>query len=420
MTTATPMNLREAKEKLDGLRFRANRMYNEAGSDLDFTKIQSEAGTTEEKISLWKSLQLEMTEVGAEYDRLRAIDAEMKAASAQYQQSRVPTNTPPLQGGDYQHLGQSGLIRNMLGQSKEYARLSTQRGSASIGSLSGPELKTLITLTTVSPGNQRMAPVNMRLEERTVIDMIGESPVNTATVEWYEETTVTNAAAETAENTAKPEAALAWTLRNTTIKTIAVWIPVTRQALQDNDFLEAQIRNRLIFMVQRREETQVLTGNAVGENLRGIINTSGIQTQAKGADALPTAIMKAMGKIRGSAGSGFIEPDGIVLHPNDYIDLMTLQEAGTGAYLLQAVLQNEPQPRLWGLPIRQTTALTENTGLVGAFAAGAEVFRIGGLSVEASSEHSTYFTENKVAILAETRIGLAVQIPTAFCTVTGI
>ncbi len=416
------MTLREVKDRLDALRFRAARMYNEAGKDLDFSKIQSETGTTDEKVALWKSLQLEMTELGAEHDRKALIENQMKAAAAAYQDDHTAVNSPPLLSGashEFSSADPGRIIRNMLGQKKDYQRLSQSRGSAALGTLTGPEMKTLVQLSGVSPANQRMAPVDMRLEERTVIDMVGESAVNTSTVEWYEETGVTNAAVEVAEGTSKPEAALAWTLRNTAIATIATWIPVTRQALQDNDFLEAQIRTRLIFMVQRREESEVLNGNGTTPNIRGILNTSGIQTQAKGADNVVTAVMKAMGKVRGSGGSGFAEPDGIVMNPADFVNMITLQST-TGDFILQAILQNAPTPRIWGLPIRQTTAITAGTALVGAFAMGAEVFRIGGLTVEASSEHSTYFTENKIAILAESRIGLAVQFPTAFATVTGI
>jgi HK97 family phage major capsid protein len=57
---------------------------------------------------------------------------------------------------------------------------------------------------------------------------------------------------------------------------------------------------------------------------------------------------------------------------------------------------------------------------VGAFRPYAEVFRRSGIQITVSTEHSTYFIENKVAILAESRLTLAVYRPTAFCTVTGI
>ena len=411
------MTLAEAKDKLDTLRYRADVIFREAGPELDFSKVQAIGGSTEEKIKGWQAIQLEMTEVGAEYDRLKRIETEMKAAVGEYHFDRTPVNSPPFFGGERDLVPHAPNLKKMLMDSPEFKTLR-ERGTGT-AKLEIPEYKTLIQLSTISPANDRRGIVNMRLEERTVIDMVGESQANSATIEWYEETTVTNAAAPTTEGSAKPEAALAWTLRTTPITTVAVWIPVTVQALQDNDFLESEIRNRLVFMVQRTEEAQVLNGTGSAPAIRGILQTSGIQTQALGGDPVPTAIFKAMGKIRGSGGSGFLEPDGIVMHPNDVVEFMTLQTTD-GAYLMQAILQQTPDIRLWGMPIRQTTGITEGTALVGAFAQSAEVYRRGGLSVAASTEHSTYFTENKVAIRAESRIGLAVMIPTGFCTVTGI
>lgn len=55
--------------------------------------------------------------------------------------------------------------------------------------------------------------------------------------------------------------------------------------------------------------------------------------------------------------------------------------------------------------------------LVGAFKTAAQVFRKGGVSVEASNSHASYFTTNLVAIRAEERLALAVYRPAAFATV---
>jgi len=78
------------------------------------------------------------------------------------------------------------------------------------------------------------------------------------------------------------------------------------------------------------------------------------------------------------------------------------------------------QPNLWGLPVAVTSAIVVNTALVGAYKSAAQLFRHGGLRVEASSSHSDYFTRNLVAIRAELRAALVVPMPSAFGAVTGL
>jgi HK97 family phage major capsid protein len=170
--------------------------------------------------------------------------------------------------------------------------------------------------------------------------------------------------------------------------------------------------------VMRIEEANLLTGNGTAPNLRGLLNRTGIQTQAKGTDPTPDAIYRAMQKVRGAAGAGFAEPTAVVLHPNDWTDIKLLRTAD-GIYIWGNPSDEGPD-RIWGLPVRQTTAMTENTGLVGAFRPHAEVIRREGVQITLSTEHSTFFIENKVAILAESRLALAVYRPSAFCSVTGI
>ena len=67
-----------------------------------------------------------------------------------------------------------------------------------------------------------------------------------------------------------------------------------------------------------------------------------------------------------------------------------------------------------------TPSIVAGTALVGAFATQSQVFRKGGIRVEASNSHQDFFIKNLVAIRAEERLALAVYRPGAFGKVTGL
>jgi len=127
------------------------------------------------------------------------------------------------------------------------------------------------------------------------------------------------------------------------------------------------------------------------------------------------AFHKAMTKV---AVTGDSTPDAIVAHPNDW-EPIRLTRTIDGIYILGSPTDVGPRI-LWGLPVTVTTSITEGTGLVGAFKSQAQLFRRDGVTFEASTEHSTYFTERKVALLLYERLALAVYRVYGFCSVTGI
>lgn len=377
-----------------------------------------------DEVASLRSWNAEMDELGAEIDELRSLeamatahlpgrvslptgepepDASLAAPTRMRSTREVFANDPGYKA--FRQAGRGTAVIEFGGDTELGAQFDPSRGA------------TTITVSSAAPQPTRLARIEpYPLERRTVRDLMMQGTMDTPVLEYYEETTFTNAAAETAEGSSKPEAALAWTLRSQTAAKIAVWIPATTESLQDISWLESTLRNRLAFMVQRREEQQLMNGDGISPNLLGITQRSGVQTQAKGADPVFDAILKAMTLIQVNS---FYDPDAVVVHPMDWQDIL-LTRTADGLYILGNPGDPTAARRLWGLEVRPTTGQTQNTGVVGAYGTAAQVFQRVGITITVSTEHSTFFIDNKVAILAEERLALATYRPSAFCTVTGI
>jgi HK97 family phage major capsid protein len=196
-----------------------------------------------------------------------------------------------------------------------------------------------------------------------VLDTLPISNTDQAGVQWMEETTSTSGAQETAENIVFQESALAFTERSATIRKIATFLPVTDEQLADVNQVAGIIDARLRFFLMQRLDLQVVAGNGVAPNILGYVQTPGIQSQAMGADPPQDAIYKAMDKIR---VVGRATPSAIYLHPNDWQGIRLLRTS-QDIYMWGAPT-DVGIPRIWGLPVVITEALTEGTGLVGDYA----------------------------------------------------
>ena len=277
-------------------------------------------------------------------------------------------------------------------------------------------LKTLLTTTTgwVPERVRSTVVVPYATPQPAVTDLIPTIQITSNAFIYMEETTFTNAAVETAEGAAKPEATLALTERTSPVRKIAVWIPVTDEQLEDVPGMQEYIENRLGFMVRQRLNTQILVGSGITPNLLGIVNVVGVQTQAKGVDPTPDAVYKAMTKVR---VTGQAMPSAYVSHPNDWQDVKLLRTTD-GIYIWGNPSEMGPD-RIWGLPVVLDAGLTEGTGIVGDFANYSLLAERKGLTIKVGYQNDD-FIKNQRSIVAEIRAAFAVLRPTAFCLVTGI
>jgi HK97 family phage major capsid protein len=278
------------------------------------------------------------------------------------------------------------------------------------------DLKTTILTTVHAPQADRAGTFPSALFYGNVEDLFMHEPTDSKSVDYFIQTTDTDNAAAVAEATAATDSAFAWTLTTDPVETVSTWIPMSHESIADNVGLQGTVQGMLAIRLQKKSNNLMLAGDGVTPNPTGVFIRTGFQTQAKGADPAFDAIHKAITKVE---VTGDATVDAIVIHPTDWQNLR-LTRTTDGVYILGNPADSAAL-NLWGLPVRKTTGIgAAGTAGVGAFGTWASVREREGLVVEISTEHSTFFTERKVALLLYRRFAVADYRPAAFATVTGL
>ncbi len=77
--------------------------------------------------------------------------------------------------------------------------------------------------------------------------------------------------------------------RSAPVRTIAHWEAAHRNVLADEPQLRSIVDNELLYGLRLTEDNQILSGAGTGEDLTGILNTTGIQTYAWSAGSTTPA-----------------------------------------------------------------------------------------------------------------------------------
>ena len=192
---------------------------------------------------------------------------------------------------------------------------------------------------------------------------------------------------------------------------IAGFIKETDELLADWAFLESAIRGRLQYEFNKAVE-EFLIGTLLG--------TSGVQT---GQSTITfDNILKAKQAVRNETGYA---ADAILINPADLEALLLTKDSNLqyllggpayGSYGNGAYGEN---PRIWGLPVVESNAVTAGQAIVGAFKAGGSVVTKAGEGqrIEVANTDADDFEYNRVTVRIEERMALATRVPAAFCLV---
>lgn len=208
------------------------------------------------------------------------------------------------------------------------------------------------------------------------------------------------------ENATKPESDITFTLENAAVATLAHFILVSRQVLDDAPMLESYINGRLTYGLALEEEDQLLNGNGASGNLNGLMNQATFYNRAETGTKIDW-LRRAITQLQLSEYS----PEFIVLNPADWEGIELVKDT-EGRYIL-ANPQQLAAPRLWGLPVVPTNSMTSGQFLVANGSMAAQIWDRQSATVELSREDSDNFRKNMVTLLAEERLALTVYRPTA-------
>lgn len=256
--------------------------------------------------------------------------------------------------------------------------------------------------TTVAPDRQSgIVPGASRILR--ISDVLSSGVTASNAVEYTKENVFTNAAAETAENTAKPESSVTFTLESAPVATIAHWIKLSKQVIDDAPMLASYVDGRMRYGVLNRFDSQLLNGNGTGANIGGLANT-GNHTAFS-----PAGGSKGIDNIR-KAITAILQADyaasAVILNPAD-VEALDL-EKGTDGHFVASDARTAPGQTIWGLPIVQSNAMTAGKFMVGDFSMGAQYWNRQGVTVDLSESDDTNFQSNLVTLRAEMRAALTV------------
>lgn len=348
----------------------------------------------------------------------------------------APTQTPGApSGGGSLTPGEDAAFQDIAQRFVESAQLAQFRANGFKGKvgldlpgvemrsiLQGHEVRVPIDSTATSAGAfqnpSRPAVVPMTNADRPVrlADLIDRQNTGDNTVEYVRDTTAagSGAAAETAEGANKPEAGYTFEVVTDSVRTVAHWVQITRQAADDNQQIMGYIRGRLRYGLEYRLDGQIINGNGTSPNLRGVLNTSGINLYAPGvAEARVISIRKGITSVQVDEYSATT----VVLNPADW-ELVELSTDTAGMFRVSPNVANALAPRIWGLNVVSTTAIASGVGLVGDFRMGATLWDRQQPQLYMTDSHASTFIANVLTLLAELRAALSVWRPSAFCKIT--
>ena len=264
--------------------------------------------------------------------------------------------------------------------------------SITLGSYAGTALTTEIDRSIVGP------QTNMPFFR----DIVNVAPIRGNKVTWINKSAVSNGAGMTAEGATKTQISWTYSEESADVKKITAYVKVSKEALDDLDFLRSEINTDLRQEIELKLDEQIAEGSGVGQNIKGILTYG--PTFAVAGTSLAAAVDGAnrLDVLRSSVAlirKAKFRANYIAINPVDAA-LMDMEKGDDNHYILPPFVTADGT-RVAGTTVIESFSIDEGSFLVGDFTKSNLRIREE-ININLGYENDD-FTKNMVTILAEMR-----------------
>lgn len=393
------------------------KLLNEVKSELD--RVGSDVKkTAEEALKQAKDTASVSAETKDEADRLLRAQNDLNGALKKLEGKleAYETRATDLEQALAERRGGGVGARKLADVLNEHEGLKAFRENGARGTIK-VDVKAAVTSAGSSAGSLIWSDredeiVELPRRRMTIRQLISVGSTSSNAIDYVKQLARTNNAAVVSEGAQKPESNYTFEPATANVRTIAHWVHVSRQALDDARQLETLLRSEMRYGLEYAEELEILKGDGTGEHLPGLVTEATAYSApiALSGETMIDTLRLAMLQV---ALAEYVA-DGAVLHPSDWARIELMKD-GENRYLW-ANPRGMATPSLWGKPIVETQAMDEDEFLVGSFKMAATLYDRMEPEVLISSEDRDNFIKNMLTMRAEERVALEVKRPASLVT----
>jgi HK97 family phage major capsid protein len=232
-------------------------------------------------------------------------------------------------------------------------------------------------------------------------------------IRYVEESAYNDGNAVKAEGATLGQSDFNMTAVSTPVEKIGTYFRISEEMMESTPQLASYLSARAPEKLLAVEDTQILDGSGVSPNLTGIYTNATAFNAGAFAGSIASAnefdcITVALNQL----ALGNYNADYILMNPSDFHKILLLKSS-QNEYLVKN-WQEGLTPRIAGVPIVATTAISSDKYLVGNFGMGAQFWVKDNVSLSFHKEDGTNIRDGFVTVRVQERVAVTPYLPGAF------